>query len=515
MYQKLLGVSAMMAVGLAATSAQSAEGPPVTPARACASLVGLQLPNSDMKITKAEVVAAANGTPAYCRADGMIGAHQGPDGKSYGLGFAIALPDNWSGRFMMQGGGGLNGALRPPTGAVASGDRSALQRGFAVISTDGGHVATGGGFDDSFMKDQQAGLDFAFNAVPTVSSVGKQITAAYYGRPASRSYFAGCSTGGREGMEAVERYPFMFDGVLTGAPAMMTGHSNLALKWAAVAFNTAAPKDKSGKPGPLLSAADRKLVMDGLLKACDELDGVKDGMVFATRACRFDPMALACKGKKTEACLSPAQARAIKTAFSGPVTRSGRQVYSSFPYDTGNAVERGLPGFLLNGIGGPVGPRTPPMSIDVEADEAVVNANASQQLVDTWNWTNLSSFYGHGGKQVFFHGMSDPWFSANATAAYYERLGKDNGGPDKVAQSSRLFLVPGMGHCGGGPATLDRFDLLGPLIAWVEEGKAPDAVTATGQSFAGRSRPLCAFPTHAHYKGQGDAEQASSFDCRP
>jgi hypothetical protein len=515
---RLTAVSALSGLALACASAGTAaaqEGAAGSaPARACASLVGLQLPASDMTISKAVAVPAAGGTPAYCRADGVIGAHKGADGKNYGLGFAIALPDSWNGRFLMQGGGGLNGALRPPLGNVASGDRSALARGFAVISTDGGHVSAAG-FDTSFMGDQQASLDFAFNAVPTVASVGKQLVAQYYGRPIARSYFAGCSTGGREGMEAAERYPFMFDGILTGAPAMMTGNSNLALKWAAVAFNRVAPKDASGKLGPAFSPTDRKRVIDGILKACDELDGAKDGMVFATRACHFDPASLACKGKKTDSCLAPAQAQAIKTAFSGPVTKSGRAVYSSYPYDTGNAVEQGLPGFLLNGVGGPVGPRTPPMSIDVEADEAVVHADASQQLVDTWNWTNLSSFYGHGGKQLFFHGVSDPWFSANATAAYYERLGKDNGGADKVAQSSRLFLVPGMGHCGGGPATLDRFDMLTPLVAWVEDGKAPEQVIATGQSFPGRSRPLCPYPTHAHFKGQGDPEKADSFECRP
>jgi feruloyl esterase len=152
--------------------------------------------------------------------------------------------------------------------------------------------------------------------------------------------------------------------------------------------------------------------------------------------------------------------------------------------------------------------------MDLVADEAHENANALQQLIDTYGWTNLSSFYGHGGKQIFFHGLSDPWFSAYDTVDYYQRLQADNGGAGKLAQSSRLFLVPGMGHCAGGPATLDQFDLLSALIAWVGEDKAPDAVVATGSDFPGRSRPLCAFPAHAQYKGQGDPNDAASFECR-
>jgi feruloyl esterase len=168
----------------------------------------------------------------------------------------------------------------------------------------------------------------------------------------------------------------------------------------------------------------------------------------------------------------------------------------------------------LNSTAGPVGGGVLPTSMDLVADEATENANALQQLIDTYGWTNLSSFYGHGGKQIFFHGMSDPWFSAYDTVDYYQRLAKDNGGAEKLAESSRLFLVPGMGHCAGGPATLDQFDLLTLLTDWVVAGKAPDSVVATGSDFPGRSRPLCPFPQHAQYKGAGDPEKASSFECR-
>ena len=155
------------------------------------------------------------------------------------------------------------------------------------------------------------------------------------------------------------------------------------------------------------------------------------------------------------------------------------------------------------------------MEIDLETREAGVQADPSQQLIDTYNWTNLAVFAGRGGKQIFYHGMSDPWFSAFDTVGYFERLMKDNGGVEQASGFSRLFLVPGMGHCSGGPGALDRFDLLGAVVDWAENGKAPQSVVATGASSPGVSRPLCNYPLHAHYTGQGDTKDAANFECRP
>jgi feruloyl esterase len=320
-------------------------------------------------------------------------------------------------------------------------------------------------------------------------------------------------------MEAAERYPTLFDGVITGAPAMRTGYSNIALKWAAVAFNRVAPRDPAtGKPipGGAFSAADRRLIVSDVLQACDALDGLKDGMIFNVQACHFDPAVLRCKGVKASGCLSSAQVNALKTAFAGPVTASGRRVYAARPYDTGIGAEApgSIPGFLLTSTGGPVAGAGLPLTIDLGAEVAAVQANAMQQLIDTDRWTNMSTFAAHGGKQLFYHGMSDPWFSAFDTVDYYQRLARANGGLEKTRGFVRLFLVPGMGHCQGGPATLDHFDMLTPLVSWVERGKAPDAVIATGRSFPGRSRPLCAWPLHAQYKGHGNPNDAASFVCR-
>jgi feruloyl esterase len=258
--------------------------------------------------------------------------------------------------------------------------------------------------------------------------------------------------------------------------------------------------------------SDRKLVVDGLLKACDALDGAKDGMIFDAAHCSFDPQELACHGPKTESCLSTDQAGAIERAFAGPKSTSGRQVYPGFPYDSGIAASgAGIPG-LLSGGRIPVGPAPTGTTMDVDAAAAAAH-DASEMAGDTNAWTNLSTFKAHGGKLIFYHGMSDPWFSALDTVGYYQRLTTDNG-PGPISDWSRLFLVPGMGHCGGGEATLDHFDMLSAVVAWVEQARPPDQVTATGASFPGRSRPLCPYPQHAQYRGAGDVEAAASFSCK-
>ena len=265
--------------------------------------------------------------PTYCRVDGVIDRRVGAEGKEYGIGFAVALPDNWNGRFLMQGGGGLNGTVQNPLGAQATANNPGLARGFAVVSTDTGHKSSGGAFDSSFMRDQQAVLDFAYVAVGRVAPIAKQIVAQYYGRAADRSYFVGCSTGGREAMLMAERYPSYFDGIVAGSPAMRTGFSGIGDRWVAITLNQLAPKDAAGKPVPasIFSDGEKKTIINGIVNSCDEKDGLKDGMIFNTAACNFDPGALVCKGTKTDACLSSDQASVIKKAFSGPKTREARR----------------------------------------------------------------------------------------------------------------------------------------------------------------------------------------------
>jgi feruloyl esterase len=480
---------------------------------ACAAMKNFKLPGVTLEITKAEWMPAGSSPPAagrgpastlklpaYCRVDGVIDRRTGGDGKPYGIGFAINLPDDWNGRFLQQGGGGLNGNVAFPLGAQGAGATPALLRGFAIVTTDTGH--TGTGFDGSFGREQQAALDFDYQAVGRVAGLAKQIVAQYYSKAADHSYFAGCSTGGREAMLMAERYPMYFDGIVAGAPAMRTSFSGIGDEWVAVALNQTQK----------LSDGDKKTVIDGIVSQCDAADGVKDGIVFNTK-CRFDPKLLVCKGPKADGCLSAEQAAAIEKGFAGPKDSRGRQVYPGFPFDTGIASTQGISG-LLNGGQNPVGPpfTATTMDVDRRAERAI---EARSMLSMTSAWTNLNTFSGRGGKLLFYHGVSDPWFSANDTIDYYERMTAANGGASQVTNWSRLYLAPGMGHCAGGPATLDTFDLLGAVVDWVEKGTAPDAVTATGRAFPGRSRPMCAYPAHAQYKGTGDNEDAKSFVCAP
>ena len=474
-------------------------------AQPCAALGKFSLPEHRVVIRQAQEVT----TPAaHCRVDGVIDERTGRDGKPYGIGFAVALPANWNGRFLFQGGGGLNGSVQPPVGAQYAGAQSALARGFAVASTDTGHQ--GAVFDGSFFADQQAALNFLYQAVPEVTLVAKAIVARHYGKPQAHAYFVGCSTGGREAMLMSQRYPNYFDGIVAVAPAARTSFSNLGLRYATAALNAAAPRDAQGKPQTraALSDSDRKLLIDGVLEACDALDGNQDGFIFAPQKCQFDPGRLACKGEKQEGCLSAAQVTAIRAVARGPRTSSGRQVYPGYYFDTGIANTQGLPGVLA----GPMIPEGRPVDSNFDVDAAAAEAMSAAAMVgDSSAWTNLSTFRSHGGKLIFVHGVSDPWFSAQESVRYYEQLGPDNA-EVPLADWSRLFLVPGMGHCGGGARTLDQFDRLTAVVDWVESGRVTERVIATGTSAPGESRPLCPYPRHAHYGG-GDAREAANYTC--
>lgn len=494
------------------------------PAARCTALAGRSFGDGVQISAAVHVAAAAPGTvpsgfgppiasgiPAHCRVEGMIDARKGADGKAYGIGFALALPDEWNGRFLLQGGGGLNGSVLPPLGNVAAGDVPALARGFAVVSHDSGHK--GQVFDGSFMADQRAALDFAEASVRTVTVAGKAITTGYYGKPIGHSYMTGCSTGGREAMLASQRYPELFDGIVVGAPAMRTGDSNLAIAYSAVQFNQAAPRDKDGLAivSQIFSPSDRKLILKGMLDQCDALDGLADGMIMNRAQCDFQPAKLQCKAGKAEGCLSKAQVSAMDRAFAGPKDAAGYPVYAPVPYDTGIVDASGpLPGYLPTGAPGVFGPAPRALTIDLDARVQAIRSDAVQRLTDTHVWTNLNTFLGRGGKILFYHGVSDPWFSATATWDYWQRAGATNGPAWDAA--SRFYMVPGMGHCAGGNA-FDNFDLLGPVVDWVEKGEAPGAVPASRRGPAKEERPMCPHPSYPHYVG-GDATKPGSFECR-
>ena len=507
-----------LAFGLATPATPQTGG---DPARRCAAMANAAFGDDARIISATHLDASPASTggpggfgalaalPAHCRVEGAINERKGAGGKDYGIHFAIALPDQWSGRFLLQGGGGLNGTVGVPSGPVASDGRPALARGFAVISSDSGHK--GAVFDASFMADQRAALDFAETSVLTVALLGKQVTKTYYGQAPAHSYMTGCSTGGREGMLASQRYPELFDGIIVGAPAFRAGDSNLGVEYTTVLLNAAAPRDAEGKPimSQVLTAADRSTLLTGMLDQCDALDGLKDGMIENVAQCNFKPARLQCSGEKKDGCLSAGQVSALEKGFAGPFDKAGYPIYAPMAFDTG--IVATPMGYLPTGAPGPFGPPSTATSIDLDARIHALRQDAVGRLTDANYWTNLNTYLDRGGKMLFYHGVSDFWFSPLATWDYYQRATEANG--PAFTDASRFYMVPGMLHCGGGNS-FDQFDMLTSLVDWVEQGKAPESVVAHRSGKPEETRPLCPYPSHAEYIG-GDPTKASSFACKP
>ena len=491
----------------------------------CEALTDFSLAGYDVEITSARwfdsrtIQVGFGGQelqlPAHCHVEGAIDRRVGVNEVEYYIGFALNLPENWNGRFMFQGGGGLNGVVAEPLGDNAVGDTTGLERGFAVVTTDTGHQARGP-FDASFFADQEANLNFLYKANPKVTEVAKPLVREYYGKDIDYSYFVGCSTGGREGMLMAQRYPYYFDGVISGAPAMRTSLSNIGIRWVGVQLNQAAPRDDMGKPvpGPMLDVEERSLIVDALKARCDGLDGLEDDLLFNTRACDFDPRDIACGSASAgQACLAPEKAEAVYQALLGPRDSRGVQVYPGFVYDPGIDDQPGLPGILSSSNNPPEGPGSTGV-LNMDVDQVVMESTRQHLTMGETLSVMMSSFADNGSKQIFYHGAADPWFSANETIRYYEEMAEFNGGLKTVQDWSRLYYVPGMAHCGGGDESLDQFDLLDPLVDWVENGNAPEKVMATGNSMPGVSRPMCPWPSYPHYEGSGDENAIANYSCQ-
>jgi len=510
-----------------------------TDADRCSALGRVSIPEVEITsamLTPAGPAGRGSGTvPEHCLVRGAIDRRIGIGGKPFAIGFELRLPVKWERRFLFQGGGGMDGTVRPALGnASGANTNPALARGFAVVSTDAGHTGAPPmpEADASFARDQQARIDNAYRSIERVTQVSKQIALQYYGEPWRHAYFDGCSNGGRQALMAAQRYPRDFDGIVSGAPAFRVTHAGIGSAWETQTFLNIAPKDDSGRPilSRAFSDADLKLVADGVLKQCDALDGLTDRLVMNTKDCRFDPKTLVCAGAKQPGCLSREQVTALKKVMDGPRNSRGDAIYSDWPWDPGMAS----PGWralklgtsptaqsnsidvllMLSGLKGyfmyPYDESFDPLKFDFDKDTPRVDDTAA--LEDPTS-TDIETFIDHGGKLLLYHGMADPFFSALDTQRYYERLAKDNGGLDKTMSFARFFPVPGMNHCAGGPA-LDNFDALDAIVQWVESGKAPDSLLATGAQFPNVSRPLCAWPKHAQYNGTGPQNDAASFTCK-
>ena len=539
-----IALSALLLAGQGASAADAGA--------TCADLPGRAGPA--LRITRAEDIpagqlpaenparAALTGSararaalPAQCLVEGMIAPRTGLDGKQTGIGFQLRMPEAWNGRFLFQGGGGMDGVVNEAVGAIPVAGATALpalNRGYAVVSTDSGHQGRNSA-DSSFAVDQQARLDHAYAAIGPVADTARTLIAARYGSPPAHSYYMGCSNGGRTAMMAAQRFPATFDGVVAGDPGFRLSHAAIAQAWDVRAFLRAAPHGPDGQPvlADALTPDDLRLVSDAVLKACDALDGLADGSVDAPSACRFDPATLRCPAGQTDRCLVPAKLQALEDVFGGVHDSAGRALYSTWPWDAGvsapgwrawklGTARTGTPNALNATITpGSLGmyfttPPRPGLKLaDVDFD-AVAAQTAQTAAINDPTGTLMSSFAGRSGKLLVFHGNSDPVFSADDLTAYWRTLADDNGGPEALARWARLFTVPGMTHCGGGPA-LDDFDPLAAIEAWVEAGKAPDVLPARGATFPGRERPLCPYPSEPHYDGSGDAQNAGSFRCQP
>ena len=539
------GLAAASLAALSACGGGGNDRPVAGPAEArqlCAEIVGSSVVASTTMTTQYHEAgtrrpgnaASGEALPGHCVITGSMDPRVGVDGKNYATGFQLSLPDNWNGRFLYVGGGGNDGSLRDTSTPLTAGMRSPLLQGFAVVSTDAGHqgaLASGFGFDP------QARVDHAYASHDKTARAAKSLIAWRYGRGPDRSYFHGCSGGGRQGMMFSQRFPDYFDGIVSMAPAMrVSSGATVAAMWNTVQFNNIAPRNAAGATilSQAFSNADLTLVGNAVNAACDAADGVTDGMVNNFRACKFDPAVLQCAGEKTAACLSAAQVGALKAVFAGPRNSSGQALYAGQPWDAGLAA----PGWRDWTLGNSATPTpnsryytlmsdalkheffTPPdPSFDIlkfNFDTDPARMEAFSQVYDTYRDTTLAAYRNRGGKLLFVHGMSDPIFSAFDTQDYYDKLVASNGGLASAQSFSRAFFVPGMNHCSGGPAT-DNFDALQAVVNWVEKGQAPEVIPAAAAAnnpyFPNRTRPLCAYPKYAKYKGSGSVEDAANFTC--
>lgn len=533
---------------LAACSTQAPEArvdpAPLTDAeRRCTALGGHAAER--LRITQAEWVGAGRQRaidpdrgqevgeplPAHCLLRGRLDERIGSDGEPYHTGFELRLPAAANGRLLYQGGAGNDGVLQMAvgrnTGAQGWADNGLL-RGFAAVSTDAGHQSP----RPHFGLDAQARVEHAWRAHWRTATTARALFERFYGRPPMRSYFIGCSGGGRQGMMFTQRFPELFDGVVAQAPAMrMSQGATVAAAWTLQQLLRVAPAGPDGRPllAAALTPAQLARVAAEVVDRCDAADGLADGIVADTALCRIRPQTLRCPDAG-DGCLSVAQADALAALMAGPVNRDGTRLYFGFPWDPGigapgwrawtlGAATAGEPDARhLTLLSATVGflfatPPDPTLTlIDFDFDRDPLRLAAAHRVHGTADDVRLEGFARRGGKLLLVHGMADPVFSAFETVDYQQRVNAAHGDA-AAARFVRSFLVPGMNHCGGGPAT-DAFDGLGTIVDWVEQGRAPERIVAHGtQALPGWSRPLCPYPRIARYKG-GDTRSADSFDCR-
>jgi len=494
-----------------------------------AALSALKVPN--MMIVSATVVPAAAPNPEYCDVKGSV-ATSGEGAEPGSANFEIMLPANWNQKFVFNGVGGLAGSLN--SSANPADQALFLARGYATAVTDTGHLIANPTWEYTApgSPDMPKIVDYFYRAVHDVTLAAKQLVKNYYRADTiRRSYFDGCSNGGKMGLIEASRFPADYDGIISGSPWLdPVGTSLWSLK------NTKALLDGYIPP------AKFKAVNAAILKQCDKVDGVADGLIQNPAKCTFQPDAL------VPETLTQKQADALKLIMSPVRDEQGKLIYPGASVGNlgqDNMTVRGPTNYLE-------APPTDPKSAKPFGDAAVpANWSLAQNILmklgyydagkdmnnaietngvvkaDALNlvYTRLAAdvpddpsafgaYFAKGGKLLIYHGYDDLVISPYSSIWFYEDLAQENRGYEKVQQNARLFMVPGMQHCvlGAGP---NSFDTLSALEQWVEKGIAPDAIPATHSTnnAVDRTMPLCKFPEKAHYKGSGDPNSVSSWSC--
>ena len=462
----------------------------------------------------ARVVPATADTPQHCRVTGIITPE---------VAFEISLPDRWNRRFYMTGNGGLAG---DPVDGPNPDRASALTNGFVMARTNTGHDARKEPSGSFILSNRQKAIDYAYRAVHVTAETAKKVATDYYSQPIRFSYWSSCSNGGRQGLLEAQRYPDDFDGIVANAPWVDQTGFTIGAMWNQKAL-TEAP----------ISPANLVLVAQKVMDKCDAVDGLKDGLIDDPRACRFDAArdVPACTASSTAAgCLTPAQAAAINKIYSGPISK-GKPFITGFMPGS-EAVNTAPNGTTDSGwVGAIVAPRPGAKPADFNLAEGVMrylildppqpeydslkfDYDTAASVVERWGKladakdTDLSKFRKRGGKLIMTYGWADQILQPMMGVHYYEGVvaknGKDSG------DFARLFMMPGVAHCGGGIGP-DRHDAVTAVIDWVEKGKAPDSLLASKvtDNKVVRTRPLCPYPQVARYKGQGSIDEAANFSC--
>ncbi len=496
---------------------------------------------------------------AHCEVTGTLGGRIGIDGQHYAIGFRLRLPDDWNRQLVMEGGGGTDGNIGEAMGAYLSPTKPVLNSGYAVVSDDSGHDnATNAPADKggkvAFGFDPKARTNYGGASIAPVVDAAQALIRAYYGHGPNRRFFVGCSKGGQEGIVAATQYPGLFDGIVAGAPGFALPKTALAHAYYVQVFaDVVRAKGEAVTPDTLaasFSDEDLLSVRNAVLKACDAADGAVDGIVSDFQHCTSAKVLpqlarIKCGSVRQAGCLTDAQIHALKRLNEGVHDSTGKLLYPGLPWDAGwsspgwrawfiGSADGKSPSIALM-MGGPALATiftTPPTAVQAGApalkyilgfnfdrDSGRIYATSKEFPRSAWQdigegSADLDAFRRRGGRLLLFHGVSDAAFSITSTIEWYQSaIGRKGEG----SKSVRFFAVPGMNHCGGGPATA-QFDVFWPLVKWVDTGIPPDSIIAKADAttpWPDRTRPLCAFPkVPRKTRNAGDINAESSFTCR-